>query len=119
VAGRFPLLTDENITGPLVGGLRSRGWDGVTVHEIFGEESIDEVLFAYAAERGRVLVTTDEDCLVIGHRWLAEGRSFRLVFWQQGPHQHVRVSPFLEAFEALAGRAGAFVAGIEYLRLPR
>lgn len=117
MAGRFPLLTDENVTGPLVAGLRLRGWDVLTVKEVFGQESVDEVLFSYAADHGRALVTTDEDCLVIGRRWLDEARPFRVVFWRQGPHQRVRVAPFLAAFDELGEREHAFASGIEYLRL--
>lgn len=91
----------------------------MTAKEVFGEKSVDAILFAHAAELGRVLVTTDEDCLVIGRRWLDKARPFRVVFWRQGPHQRVRVEPFLAAFEELAERENAFVAGIEYLRLAR
>ena len=35
MSGRFPLLTDENVPGPLVEGLRSRGWDVALTVELF------------------------------------------------------------------------------------
>lgn len=119
MVGRFPILTDENIDGPLIEGLRSAGWDVVTVQEIFGQRSVDEIVFAYAADHGRVLVTTDRDFLEISRHWLERLRPFRMVFWQQGAHQKTRVSFFLAAFSALAGRENAFAAGIEYLRIGR
>lgn len=77
--GRFPLLTDENITGPLIQGLRDKGWDVVRTIDVFGERSVDEPLMIWSVEHGRVLVTTDTDCLAIAHRWLQELRSFRKI----------------------------------------
>jgi transposase InsO family protein len=29
VPGRFPLFTDENVSGPIIDGLKARGWDVV------------------------------------------------------------------------------------------
>ncbi len=115
--GRFPLLTDENVPGPAIEGLKSRGWEVVLTINVFGQRSVDEKVFAHAADHGRVLVTTDTDCLVLARRWLDEGRSFRMVYWHQGRHQHVPVARFLEAFEALATREDAFAACVEYLKI--
>jgi hypothetical protein len=53
VSGRFPLLTDENVPGPIVEGLRSRGWDVTLTVELFGQQSVDENLFEYAVQQGR------------------------------------------------------------------
>src|SRR5262249_14169612 len=117
VSGRFPLLTDENISGPVIEGLRARGWDVVRTIDVFGERSVDEVIFAYAVEKGRVLASSDTDCLAIGQRWLEQGRAFRMVYWHQGRHQGVRVSAFLDAFDALAAEPNAFAACIEYLKI--
>ena len=37
MAGRFPLLTDENVQGPLIDGLKARNWDVVlTVDRLHG-----------------------------------------------------------------------------------
>jgi predicted nuclease of predicted toxin-antitoxin system len=116
VPGRFPLLTDENVPGPVIEGLRHSGWDVVRVIEVFGERSIDARLFEHAVAQGRVLVSTDQDCLAIANRWLSELRSFRLVYWEQSAHQHTAVGRFLEAFEKLAQNPHAFAACIEYLR---
>lgn len=117
--GRFPLLTDENIPGPLVEGLRSRGWDVVLTIEVFGQQSVDDTIFEHAVRDGRVLVSTDTDCLITASDWLDEGRAFRLIYWHQGQHQHVRVGRFLEAFEALAAKPDAFAGCVEYLQVER
>jgi hypothetical protein len=117
VAGRFPLLTDENVKGPVIDGLRHHGWNVKRVVDIFGETSIDEVIFGYAVEHDLVLASSDTDCLVIGRRWLDDGRLFRLAYWPQGPHQQTSVARFLAAFDALAAKENAFTACIEYLAL--
>ena len=54
--GRFPLLTDENVPGPLIEALRSAGWDILHARELFGENTDDDVLIEHAARRERVLV---------------------------------------------------------------
>jgi hypothetical protein len=119
VLGRYPLLTDENVPGPVIEGLRSRGWDVVLTVDVFGQQSVDETLFEYAVQEGRVLVSTDTDCLATASDWLDEGRTFRLIYWHQGRHQHVRVGSFLAAFEALAAKQDAFAGCVEYLQIER
>jgi predicted nuclease of predicted toxin-antitoxin system len=115
VAGRFPILTDENVQGPLVTALKAHRWDVLLTIDVLGQRSVDDTLFEYAAQHGRVLLSTDIDCLIIADRWIEQGRPFRLVFWDQGRHQRVRVGPFLQALEALAAKDNAFTASIEYL----
>jgi hypothetical protein len=117
VPGRFPLITDENITGPLIQGLRDKGWDVVRTIDVFGERSVDQPLMIWSVEHGRVLVTTDTDCLAIAHRWLQELRSFRMIFWPQQSYQRVRVGPFLQAFEDLAQREDPFAACVVHLHI--
>jgi len=117
VPDRFRILTDENVDGPVTKGLKAHGWDVVLTIDIFGEESDDDIIFDWAVDQDRVLATSDTDCLAIAHRWLQEGRSFRLVYWHQGRHQHVPAGRFLEAFEELAQKENAFAACIEYLKI--
>jgi hypothetical protein len=117
VPGRFPLITDENIAGPLVQGLRSSGWDVVRTVDVVGEHSADEPLMIWSVEHARVLVTSDTDCLAIAHRWLHEMRSFRMIFWPQETYQHVRVGSFLRAFEDLARREDPFAACVVHLEI--
>lgn len=115
----FPVLTDENIDGPIVEGLRQRGWDVASTYEVFGQRSVDDTIFAYAAERSLVLVSTDKDCLRIAKRWAEQLRPFRMVYWDQFEHQRVYVARFLAAFEALAENPEAFAAWLEYLNPQR
>lgn len=116
MAGRFPLLTDENIPGPLIEALRAAGWDVAHAREIFGENTDDEDLLAYAASHGRVLVSTDKDHLPIADRWLREWKPFRMVWWEQGPYQHVRPQAFVDAFDELARAEVPFAYPIHYLK---
>jgi hypothetical protein len=108
VAGRFPLLADENIDERLVEGLLRAGWDVVRAVDLFGERTHDLILFGYAADHGRALVSTDTDHLSIGERWLREGRSFRLVYWSQARYQRLPMGRYLAGFDRLAERADAF-----------
>ncbi len=117
--GRFPLLTDENVFGPLVEGLKRRGWDLLRTVDVFGEKSIDEPMMLWATEQGRVIVSTDRDCLAIARQWLAQGRTCRLVYWEQFRYQRVGVAPFLAAFDELAAKEKAFAACVEYLDITR
>jgi hypothetical protein len=119
VAGRFALLTDDCVAGPIVDGLKRSGWDLVRVVDVFGQKSVDETVMAWATENGRAVVSTDRDCLAIGRRWLGDGRAFRLVYWEQFRYQRVAAGPFLAAFEALAANESAFSACVEYLDITR
>jgi hypothetical protein len=69
-------------------------------------------------ENDRVLVTTDQDHLAIGRRWLDQGRSFRLIFWHQRRQPRVGVATIVEAFEVLSAGEGSFGSSIEYLKIP-
>ncbi len=51
--------------------------------------------------------------------WLAEGRPFRLIWWDQKETQRILVSVVLDAFESIAAKDYAFASSIEYLRLPK
>jgi hypothetical protein len=106
VAGRFPLFTDENVDGPLIKALSARGWDVVRAVDVFGERTDDEVLFAYAAEHGRVFVTGDRPTEAIAIRWLRERRGFRgMIRCQTGA---MSVGDLGAAFEKLAEEEDPF-----------
>jgi hypothetical protein len=77
VAGRFPLFTDENVDGPIIRGLRQRGWDVQHATEEFGEKTKDIPLLEYATSLERVMVSTDKHLLHLAKQWIKEGRSFR------------------------------------------
>jgi len=119
VAGRYPLLTDEDIEGPIVRGLRNLGWDVEHAFETFGEKTLDLRLFEYAASTGRVFVTTDVGHLRTAREWIDAGKAsgFRMVWWPQRKTQELRASVVLQAFERLATKEGAFAYPIEFLEI--
>jgi hypothetical protein len=49
VPGRFRLLSDENIPGPLIEALKQRGWDVVRTIDVFGQRSVDDFAEAFDA----------------------------------------------------------------------
>ena len=114
----FPLFTDENVDGPIIRGLRQRGWQVQHAAERFGERTKDTPLFEYAAKEGLVFVSTDHDVLSLAKQWLLEGRPFRMIWWEQEGTQRILLSVVLDAFEALATKKHAFAYPIEFLKLP-
>lgn len=99
--GRFSLFTDENIGGPFIKGLVARGWDVQRAVDVFGEETDDDALFAYAAKTGRVFLTDDRPAEAVAIVWLENGRPFRGMIRcpQQG---QMSVGELLTALEELA-----------------
>jgi predicted nuclease of predicted toxin-antitoxin system len=61
-------LLDEHMPNTLARGLRERGIDAVTVGEIGRRRSPDPEHLPWAREHGRVIVTHDEDFLVLAKR---------------------------------------------------
>ena len=49
--------------------------------DILGEENDDEELLAWAAANGRAFVTSDDGIHAAAHKWLREGRAFRMIYW--------------------------------------
>ena len=117
--GRFSLFTDENIDGPIIRGLRQRGWDVQHATKELGEETKDAPLFHLAASLDRVFVSTDKDMLRLAKDWLSAGRPFRMVWWEQSETQRIHLSVVLDAFEDLAAKDRPFVYPIAYLKLPK
>ncbi len=113
---RFPLFTDENVDGTLVETLRRAGWDVIRAVDLFGEKTDDAELFAWAAQNGRVFVTTDDGVEAIAERWLREWKPFRMVRWKQRRQRNVSPGAFVEAFEALREKPNPFAYSIEYLK---
>jgi len=116
VAGPFPLLTDEHISKALIKALRDRGWDAVAV-DVFGQRTDDEQLFAYAAEQGRALVTTDAAIEAIAIRWLREWRTFPgLILWAQQHQRVMSAGDFLQEFDDLAAKQDALAYPIHHIK---
>jgi len=74
VPRRFPLFTDENIDGPIIRGLRQRGWDVQHATSELGEQTKDAPLFRLAASLDRAFVSTDKHMLKLAKSWLEAGR---------------------------------------------
>jgi NAD(P)-dependent dehydrogenase (short-subunit alcohol dehydrogenase family) len=99
VPGRFPLFTDENVDGPIIRGLRQRGWDVQHATKELGEKTKDAPIFHLAASLDRVFVSTDKDMLKLAKSWLAAGRPFRIpghedlvkIARQRNPHKRLTV----------------------------
>ena len=120
MAGRFPLLTDIHVHGALVQALQRAGWDVLRAVDILPANTADEVLFAYAAEHDRVLVTNDRPLESIANRWMREARPFRgLVCWPQRHYRTMTDGELALAFEEIAARPDAFAYPIEYVRPTR
>lgn len=110
----FAVYADENVYGPVLVGLRRRGWDVLRAVDVRPGERDDEAHLIEAATRGRVLVTNDADLLGIARRWMTQGRSFPgLVYWSQDKYGTSNVGDVIEKLEAIdpAGLAN----GVRYL----
>lgn len=117
MAGRFPLLSDEHVSGPLLQGLVRRGWDIQRGVDVFGQRTDDDRLFAYAAKEGRVFVGNDEPAEAIAIQWLKDGRPFRgLICWKQEHHRQMSVGDLIVAFEELAAKDDPFSYPIVHLK---
>ena len=83
---------------------------------IFPEATDDEVLFAYAAEHQRALVTCDKGIHAIAIDHLKVGKPFRMVFWRLDRHRRMSDGDFVKAFESFANKPSAFAYPIEYIK---
>lgn len=79
------LYMDHHLHVAITAGLRQRGVDVLTAFEDSSHALADDLLLERATRLGRVLVTKDDDLLVITHHWLRAGRDFAgLVFSRHG-----------------------------------
>jgi predicted nuclease of predicted toxin-antitoxin system len=77
-------LLDEDISYRVAEGLRQRGVDAVSVHEVgrAGKALSDEDQLAFAARDGRVLVTYNRaDYQLLDATWRLKGRTHAGVLW--------------------------------------
>lgn len=115
----FPLYTDADVRGPLIKGLRKRGWDIVRAVEAFPEGTSDEVHFEHAAKNGRCFVTSDPgDPQRLAHQWVEAARRFRMVTWDQDLHQRMSDGDFIRVFDWLATHPEAFNYPVYYITGP-
>lgn len=112
----FALVTDNHIRQPTINALRRAGWDVIRAVDVFGERNDDEKILAYAAENRRVFFTSDARIHAIAHRWLREGRSFRMVYWWAEHRRRMSDGEVVEEIERIAGDAEAFAYSIVYIK---
>ncbi len=118
MAGRFPILTDENTAKGIAKALIDRSWDVVRGVRTVALGTPDDVLLVKAVELDRVLLTRDVDLEVIAQGWLREWRAFPgIIFWRQERRQEKStLGEVVEAIEALAEQEAPFAYPIVYLR---
>jgi predicted nuclease of predicted toxin-antitoxin system len=75
-------LLDEDISGRVAEGLKARGVDAVSVHELNRTGLADEDQLAFAVEEGRVLVTYNRaDFQALDAEWRMRGLSHPGILW--------------------------------------
>lgn len=116
MAAAFAVLTDNHVRQSIIEALRGAGWDVVRAVDLFGEENDDEALLAWAAANNRVFATCDKPVHRVAHRWLAEGRPFRMIYWWLERHREMTDGDMVRAFEEIAAKPNAFAASIEYIQ---
>ena len=116
MAGRFPLFTDACVNGHLVEALIRRGWDLVRAIDLYPERTPDPVVFARAAQEGRVFVSNDGPIEQLALSWLLEGRSFRMVLWPQDDYRRWTIGQLLQGFEDLAAEEHPFAYPLRRLK---
>jgi hypothetical protein len=92
------------------------GWDVARAVDLFGERNVDEQLFAWAAEQGRVFATCDKRIHATARKAIEQGRSFRMVYWWLECHRWMTDGDMIAAFEELARKPDAFRYPIEYIK---
>ena len=116
MAGRFPLFADACVNGHLVDALIQHGWNLVRAIDLYPQRTPDPVVFARAAQDGRVFVSNDGPIEQLALAWLGEGRSFRMVFWPQEDYRRWTIGHLLQGFEDLAAEKDPFAYPIRRLK---
>lgn len=115
--GRFPILTDEHVPYALVKALRHAGW---LVHRVedepgLGKGSLDDKVFALAAERGWVWLSRDQRALRHPKQWQEQHKPFRgMLSWSQ--HRPMSIGDLRRLLEALAGEEDPFAGGVRHIK---
>ena len=91
---------DQHVPAAVANGLRVRGVDVLTAWQDGSSAMEDEPLLERVQVLSRVLVTQDEDFLVIANAWQREGREFAGIVYA---HQlRVGVGQFINDLEVIA-----------------
>jgi hypothetical protein len=111
-------MADNHVRGPALHALRKDAHVERAI-DVFGQRNVDEAVFAYAADRGLIVLTSDEDFLEIANAWLKSGRTgFRMIFWKMELHAVMTDGEMVAGVWEIVTRPGAFAYPIEYLKKP-
>jgi predicted nuclease of predicted toxin-antitoxin system len=91
---------DHHVQGPVAEGLRRRGLEVITAKDDGARQLPDESLLARATELGCVLVTNDEDLVVIASAWQATGRPFAGIVYMT--RQQIPYGKLIEDLQLIA-----------------
>ena len=117
--GRFVILTDEHVPLALVKTLRRQGWTVMRVEDEpgLGKGTDDRIVFAYAAERGWVLLSRDDRALALPREWQEAGRPFSgTVHWAQRHDRRMSLGEVVRFIEALACEEDPFAVGVRFIK---
>lgn len=114
---RFPVYTDADIHGPIVGALIERGWDVIRAVDAKPEKTADLVHFELSVTLGRVLISNDKHMKGIAERWIEDGRSFPgLIWWPRKSYAVMSNAEILDGLEELTTKVDAFLYPIEFIK---
>jgi len=117
VARRFRLLTDEHFPTSAIELLTREGWETQRVREVLGQGTLDDDIFAYAAEKGLLWVTSDERAQKWPRKYLKEGRPFvGMLVWTQQNRYGMRPGEFMRQLEALELEPEPFRYGLRHIK---
>ena len=101
------LLLDEDMSQRVAEGLRARGIDAVSVHEIGrGNRRVsDEEQLDYASEQGRAFVTYNRgDLQALDAQWRRQGRQHAGILWcHERTIPRRAIGDLIRALEVVAG----------------
>jgi hypothetical protein len=98
-----PIYADENVSGILVRALKRLGWDVSRAIDTHPSGTDDQTHFQEAVKQDRVLLSNDQDMVVIAAEWQAQGRSFPGVIYFS-PKRFASIGDVIRALQALAAK---------------
>jgi hypothetical protein len=91
---------DVHVAAAITEGLRRRGIDVLTSQQDGTRRASDDVLLRRSTQLGRVLVTQDEDFLVIAASWQDAGWEFTGITF--APQDNRRIGHYIQDIELIA-----------------
>lgn len=96
---------DQHVPSAIARGARRLGIDVLTALEDGRSDARDEELLARATQLGRVIVTCDDDFLVLAEDWLDAGKTFAGVVY--GHQLRLTIGRTIRDLELVAGASTA------------